>query len=73
LAEACRPLLAYESGERGFRYIDAKFATVDHFGPVCVRQFVEDSHILDGRTPAQWQQDAFGQIDAWLRALGIRT
>lgn len=73
LAAACRPLLAYENGERGFRYIDAKFATVDHFGPVCVRQFVEDSHILDGRTPDQWQQDAFGQVDAWLRALGIRT
>jgi len=23
-------------------------------------------------TPEQWQQDAFGQINAWLRALGLR-
>jgi hypothetical protein len=25
------------------------------------------------RTADQWQQDAFGQVDAWLRALGLRT
>jgi len=24
------------------------------------------------RSPEQWQQDAFGQVDAWLRALGLR-
>jgi len=33
---------------------------------------VEGTEILDGRTPEQWQQDAFGQVDAWLRALGLR-
>jgi hypothetical protein len=37
-----------------------------------VRRFVEDTKILGERTPDQWQQDAFGQVDAWLRALGIR-
>ena len=24
------------------------------------------------RTVDQWQQDAFGQVDAWLSALGLR-
>jgi len=28
--------------------------------------------VLGERTPEQWQQDAYGQIDLWLRALGIR-
>jgi hypothetical protein len=45
---------------------------VDGFGPTCVRRFVEESKILGDRTPEQWQQDAFGQIDEWLRALGLR-
>jgi hypothetical protein len=40
---------------------------------MCVRDFVKDSAVLDGRTPEQWQQDAFGQIDVWLKAIGIRT
>lgn len=26
---------------------------------------------LEGRTPDQWQQDAFGQVNAWLDALGM--
>jgi hypothetical protein len=38
-----------------------------------VRRFVEDTHVLGERTPEQWQQDAFGQIDALLRAMGLRV
>jgi len=57
---------------RGYRYIAAKFRDVDDYGPTCVRQFVTDSAALGERTPDQWQQDAFGQVDAWLRALGLR-
>lgn len=34
--------------------------------------FVEQTDILGDRTADQWQQDAFGQVDAWLRALGMR-
>ncbi|MAF04548.1 MULTISPECIES: hypothetical protein [Herbaspirillum] len=49
-----------------------KFDSVDGFGPTCVRHFVEQSQVLGERTPEQWQQDAYGQIDLWLRALGIR-
>ncbi|MFC3723078.1 nucleotidyl transferase AbiEii/AbiGii toxin family protein [Neoaquamicrobium sediminum] len=72
LALACRPLLEHASGARGFGFIAEKFDTVDGYGPTCVRQFVEQTDILGDRTPDQWQQDAFGQIDAWLRALGFR-
>jgi hypothetical protein len=70
LAEACRPLLGYVSAEKGFRFIAEKFETVDSYGPTCVRRFVEDTKVLGDRTPDQWQQDAFGQVDGWLHALG---
>lgn len=72
LAEACRPLLAYASGLAGYQFIAGKFDIVDGFGPTCVRKFVEETAVLGGRSPEQWQQDAFGQVDAWLRALGLR-
>lgn len=73
LAEACQPLLDHASGEQGYRYIADKFEDVDGYGPTCVRRFVEETQILGDRTPEQWQQDAFGQVDAWLRALGLRA
>ena len=72
LAQACRPLLEHESGRAGYGYISDKFDSVDGFGPTCVRKFVEETKVLGERTPEQWQQDAFGQVDAWLRALGFR-
>lgn len=72
LAADCRPLLEHESGLAGYTYIVNKFDTVDGFGPSCVRKFVEDTKVLGERTADQWQQDAFGQVDAWLRALGLR-
>lgn len=72
LAEACRPLLALPSGERGYRYIAEKFESYDSFGPTCVRRFVEETQVMGERSAAQWQQDAFGQVDGWLRALGLR-
>ncbi|TWI29510.1 nucleotidyl transferase AbiEii/AbiGii toxin family protein [Mesorhizobium tianshanense] len=72
LAEACKPLLEHESGAQGYKYIADKFDTAEGYGATSVRKFVAETDILDGRTPEQWQQDAFGQIDAWLRALGLR-
>ena len=72
LADACRPLLDHESGAVGFGYVAAKFDVLEGFGPTSVRRFVEDSQILGDRTPDQWQQDAFGQVDALLRALNLR-
>ncbi len=71
LAEACRPLLGERSAIEGYGRIAAKFRHFDDFGPTCVRRFVEGSDILDGRTPDQWQQDALGQVQAWLRLIGI--
>lgn len=73
LAEACQPLLAHKEALTGFCFIADKFDCLDGFGPTSVRNFVNDSRVLDGRTPDQWQQDAFGQVDAFLRALGLRT
>jgi len=72
LVEACMPLLVYPSAASGYRFIAEKFDSVGGYGPTCVRRFVEQTSILGGRSPEQWQQDAFGQVDAWLRALGIR-
>jgi hypothetical protein len=73
LAEHCRPLLEHPSGLAGYRHIAEKFDTVDSFGPTSVRRFVEDTALLQERTPDQWQVDAFGQVNAWLRALGLRA
>ena len=73
LAEDCRPLLGHASALEGYRYIAEKFDTAGGYGPTCVRGFVNDTDILGERTPEQWQQDAFGQVDAWLRALGLRA
>ncbi|MCY4378571.1 MAG: nucleotidyl transferase AbiEii/AbiGii toxin family protein [Candidatus Dadabacteria bacterium] len=72
LAKACRPMLEHEDSIIGYKYINEKFETVDSLGPTSVRNFVKDSPILEDRTPDQWQQDAFGQVDAWLRVLGLR-
>ena len=72
LAEACRPLLDHASAAKGFRFIAEKFDGLDSYGPTCVRRFVEDTRVLGDRTPEQWQQDAFGQVDSWLRALRLR-
>jgi Nucleotidyl transferase AbiEii toxin, Type IV TA system len=71
LAAACKPLLEHESALQGYRYIADKFDEPDGYGPDRVRRFVGDNP-ADGRTAEQWQQDAFGQVDAWLRALGLR-
>ncbi len=73
LAKACRPMLEHEDGRNSYTTIDEKFETVDGFGPTSVRKFVEGTRALQSRTPDQWQQDAFGQIDAWLHALGLRN
>ena len=72
LAEDCGSVIAIAEGIEGYRYIAAKFEAFGSFGPTSVREFVEDSDILGDRTPEQWQQDAFGQVDAWLRELGLR-
>jgi hypothetical protein len=71
LAEASKPLLAHHSGALGYQFIRDKFDAVGGFGPTCVRRFVEETHVMGNRTAEQWQRDAYGQVDAWLRALGV--
>lgn len=71
LVEACKPLLKEKSAAEGYAKVAGKFRAYEDFGPTCVRRFVEGEDILGSRTPDEWQQDAFGQVQAWLNALGI--
>jgi hypothetical protein len=72
LVAACAELLGEASAVAGYRYIAEKFDKLDGHGPTCVRRFVEETSALGERSPEQWQADAFGQVDAFLRALGLR-
>lgn len=73
LVGATRPFLETPSARDGYSFILNKFRDVDDYGPVTVRRFVEGSDALGDRTADQWQQDAFGQIDAWLRGICLRS
>lgn len=73
LAEKCIPLLAHTSAATGYGYINRKFDSFDGYGPTCVKEFVQETRLLNERTPEQWQQDAFGQVDLWLRAIKLRS
>ena len=69
---ATRPLLESETARTGYLHILVKFRHLDDFGPTSVRQFVDRPDVFGERTADQWQQDAFGQVDACLSALGLR-
>ncbi len=71
LAEATRPLLEVETARIGYLHISQKFRTPEDFGPMSVKRFVDRPEMLAGRTAEQWQQDVFGQVQAWLSALGL--
>ena len=72
LVQATVPLLEDDSAKKRYLAISSKFRSMDDFGPTCVREFVQGSDRLGDRTADQWQQDAFGQVDAWLSGLGLR-
>ena len=72
LAAATRPLLAVSTARTGFLHILEKFRHLNDFGPTNVRHFVNRPDMFEERTADQWQQDAFGQVDASLSALGLR-
>ena len=72
LAEETRPLLAFKTAKQGYLCIAQKFRHIDDFGPTSVRQFADRPEMLADRTADQWQQDAFGQVQAWLSAIGLR-
>jgi hypothetical protein len=71
LAESCKLLLDDVSVITGYRNIASKFKNQDDFGPQTVRLFLAESDALGEMTPEQVQVDAFMQINAWLRALGL--
>lgn len=71
LAGACRPLLADQSVVMGYRNIASKFRHEDDFGPQTVRTFLAESDALGEMTAEQIQVDAFMQVRAWLRGLGL--
>jgi hypothetical protein len=73
LAADCRPFLSLKEGHEGYRCVSEKLDALEGYGPTSVRRFVDDSRLLGDRTADQWQQDAFGQVDAWLRAMGLRA
>ena len=72
LISTTMPFLEVDAARTGYSDIARKFRTVDDYGPISVRRFVDGSPLLGQRTPGQWQQDAFGQVHAWLVGLGLR-
>ena len=72
LVAETKPLLEVDTARKGYLLIAGKFRDVNDFGPTRVRQFVDGSDVLGERTADQWQQDAFGQVNAWLVELGLR-
>ena len=72
LATATQQLLDSDTARTGYLRISEKFRTLHDFGPTSVRRFVDRPDLLGERTADQWQQDAFGQVDVWLSALGLR-
>ncbi len=72
LVAETKSLLEVDTARKGYLLIAGKFRDVDDFGPTSVRQFVEGSDALGERSADEWQQDAFGQVNAWLVELGLR-
>ena len=73
LVKQTKDLLAFESAREGYGYINEKFLSFDHLGPRYVRSFIEGSYLTANWSPDQWQRDAFGQVDAWLKGIGLRS
>lgn len=72
LALATAPLLENEKAVEGYGFIAEKFEEYEGYGPTCVRRFLENSENIGEQTPDQIQQDAFGQVTAWLKAVGLK-
>lgn len=71
LVTDCKPLLNDAEAVRAFTLIAEKFVDRDFHGPESVARFAEEGDILESRTRDQWQMDAFGQVNAWLKGLGF--
>jgi predicted nucleotidyltransferase len=71
LVTDCKPLLDDAEAVIAFKHIAEKFADRDFHGPESVARFAEEAQILEDRTKDQWQTDAYGQVAAWLKGLGL--
>jgi hypothetical protein len=71
LAVECAKLLDDEVARKGYEHVAGKFRHVEDFGPKTVRLFLEESAALGEMTPEQVQTDAFMQVSALLRDMGI--
>ena len=72
LVKVTLSLLEIETALKGYCFISDKFRDINDFGPTSVRKFVESSEVFGNRSAKQWQQDAFGQVNARLSALRLR-
>jgi hypothetical protein len=71
LAAECRKLLEDPVAREGFENIAGKFSAADAFGPQTVRMFLEGSGGMGDMSPEQLQEDAFQQVRAFLKGLGL--
>ena len=71
LAQACRPLLLNKIALQGYKNIASKFTALDDFGPETVRRFMVESNAADGFSGEQILKDAFAQVHAWLKEIGL--
>jgi hypothetical protein len=69
LANDCKLLLENEEARSGFSKLASKFQRIDDFGPQTVRKFCMEHEALGDMTPEQIQQDAYGQVGAFVRHL----
>ena len=72
LAGECAAMLGDAVARKGFEHLAGKFRHADDFGPNTVRMFLKESASLGEMTPEQIQTDAFMQVSAWLRAMGLQ-
>ncbi len=71
LASDCKVLMHDAAARSAFENIASKFTHEDDFGPQTVRVFLRDSGSLGEMTIDQVQVDAYMQVCAWLRVLGL--
>lgn len=71
LAAECKKLLEDPVAREGFENVAGKFGAADAFGPQTVRMFLEGSGAMGDMSAEQLQEDAFQQVRAFLKALGL--
>jgi len=71
LAAESTPLLVQPIAREGFDKLAAKFRSDADYGPYTVSRFLGESNGFGGMTADQLRTDAYQQVHAWLKALGL--